>query len=470
MLDKKFFDRTDELNSLEERFHSNKPELIVIYGKRRVGKTELVKQFFKNKQYLYLLGDKRSDPDLLRDFTTTTGKFFDDIGVEMSGLPDWVTFFKYLQNKIKNKRTAIVVDEFPYLVNANKAIPSLFQKGWDEYLQYTNTFMILMGSSISMMERGALSYSSPLYGRRTGQMMLQPLTLKGSLPFFSKKELEEQIEFYSVLGGMPAYLLQFSENKTLLQNIRNNILRKDAFLYNEVEFVLREELKEPKQYFTILKEIAFGRTKVNELSQATGLERNILSRYLSILENLRIIKREVPVTEKHPDRSRKGLYKIDDNYFKFWFEFVFPNRSSIEKDETEFVMDNIEHGLNRFIGHSFEEICRQLLWELLRQKKLPFTFTKVGKWWYKGSEIDIVALNEKTDDILFIECKWQSDVDASKVLNILRDKVVSIDWNIDRRKEYFAVFAKHFKRRTTGENIYLFDLEDIKDILNNHTT
>jgi AAA+ ATPase superfamily predicted ATPase len=330
--------------------------------------------------------------------------------------------------------------------------------------------MILMGSSISMMERGVLSHKSPLYGRRTGQLLLPPLDFKNARKFFPAKSLKEQVELYSILGGTPAYLLQFSGDRSQLDNVRRNVLRKDAFLYDEVEFVLREELKEPRLYFTILKEIASGRTKVNELSQATGLERNVLSRYLSILENLRIIRRDIPVTEKHPHKSRRGLYKIEDDYFRFWFEFVFPNRSSIEKGEIDSVIAKIERSLNRFVGQAFEDVCRQMLWELLRQKRAPFAFTKVGKWWRREDEIDVVALNDETKEILFAECKWENRKAGPGLVKALMEKAELVDWHNGKRSERFAVFSRSgFTKscadycRTNG--ILTFDLKAIERLL-----
>jgi hypothetical protein len=466
MLDK-FIDREFELGILKERYDSRKPEFLVIYGKRRIGKTELVKQAFKDIKHIYLLADRRSDFDLLGDFSRRIGRFFDDVGVSMVGIRDWVELFEYLEKKIGDKRIMIIIDEFPFLVGGNKAIPSLFQKGWDEYLQHTNVFLILMGSSISMMEKEVLYYKSPLYGRRTGQLLLHPLKFKDARRFFPKKSIEEQIEFYSILGGTPAYLLQFLEDKTLAENIKERILRRDAFLYNEVEFILRGELKEPRQYFTILKEISFGRNRVNELTQATNIERSILSRYLSILEGLRIIQREIPVTEKHPHKSRKGIYKIEDNFFRFWFEFVFPYRGDIERDEIDGVLQRINKQLPQFVSYAFEDICKEASWELLKQ--MPFRFAKIGKWWYKENEIDIIALNDETKEILFGECKWRDKKVDAKLVEDLKEKSRLVDWNKNKRKEYFAIFSKSgFTKSCLNhckeEGVMTFDLKSMENI------
>jgi hypothetical protein len=296
------------------------------------------------------------------------------------------------------------------------------------------------------------------------------LKFKDARKFFPKKSMEEQIEFYSILGGTPAYLLQFTEDKSLAKNIKERVLRRDAFLYNEVEFILREELKEPRQYFTILKEISFGRNRVNELSQATNIERSILSRYLSILESLRVIRREIPVTEKHPHKSRKGIYKIEDNFFRFWFEFIFPYRGDIERDEMATIIQRIEEQLPQFVSYVFEDVCKEVLWELLKKEKMPLTFTKIGKWWYKDNEIDIIALNDETRDALFAECKWQGKKVDTKVIENLMGKSKLVEWNNDIRKEHFAMFSKSgFTNscldRCKEKGVMTFDLKDIENIL-----
>jgi len=456
MIDK-FVNREIELETLEKRFKTNKPELFILYGRRRVGKTELIKQFMKDKPHIYFLSDKRHEKEQLKEFSKKIGEFFIDKLLINRGFGDWIDVFEYLKEKLKN-RIIFVIDEFPFLMTANKAIPSIFQKGWDEYLQNTKVFLILCGSSIAMMEKGTLSYKSPLYGRRTGQWKLDPLNFHEAQEFFPNYSIEKKIEVFSILGGIPAYLKQFDDMKDIFYNIEEKILKRDSFLYNEPEFVLREELKEPKTYFSILKNLSFGKTKLNEIATSLEMERNKVSMYLSILENLDIVGRLIPVTERHPHKSRKGLYFIKDNFFKFWFRFVFPNRGDIEVGKTEDVLKNeIIPNFNQFVSLVFEDICV----EIIKRKSL-FNFERIGRWWYKDKEIDIVALNEQTKEILFVECKWQDNVNARKILEELKEKSKFVDWNKDKRKEYYAVFAKSFKEKIKEDNLMLFDLKDLK--------
>ena len=233
-----------------------------------------------------------------------------------------------------------------------------------------------------------------------------------------------------------------------------------------MEFVLREEFNEPRQYFTILKEMATGRTRVNEICQAVGLERNVLSRYLSILEELRIVKRDIPVTERHPNRSRKGLYRIDDNFFRFWFRFIFPHRSHIERDDPGFILEKIKRDLSGFAGRVFEDICREHLWELQRRGEAPCAFKKSGKWWHREEEVDIVALNEETGDILLAECKWQNRKAGREVLENLKRKSELVDWRKGDRRVHYALFSRAGFTKSCMEmcgegGVLTFGLEDI---------
>ncbi|MBS7655447.1 ATP-binding protein [Candidatus Bathyarchaeota archaeon] len=453
---------------LEERFKSNKPEFIVIYGRRRVGKTELIKNFAKDKLNIYFLSDKRSDKEQLREIARKIGEFFNDDILITRGFEDWVQMFKYLKDKIK-ERIIFTIDEFPYLIAANKAIPSLFQKGWDEYLRETKIFLILCGSSIGMMERGVLSYKSPLYGRRTGQLFLDSLKFIDAQKFFTRYKLEQNIEAFAILGGIPAYLKQFDDSYSIEENIKKNILRKDSFLFNEPEFLLREELKEPKTYFSILKVISFGKTKLNEIATSLNMERNKVSMYLSVLENLKLIDRILPVTEKHPHKSRKGLYLIKDNFMRFWLRFVYPYKSELEMGELDNVLKNkIRPFFGQHVSFVFEDICKEFLVELNKRKRLPFSFEKIGKWWHKDKEIDLVALSSDTRQIAFFEVKWSELglIDAKKLLEELKDKSKFVKWLNEKRREYFGLITKRIKNKEKlkRKGYLVFDLRDFTPV------
>ncbi len=434
----KFINRNTELISLNDRWVQKKPHFIIIYGKRRVGKTELIKQFIKDKPAIYFLADKRSISEQLKELGGIIGNFFNDTLLKTKGFSDWLEVFTYLKEK-HSHRFIFVVDEYPYLTETDKSIGSIFQKGWDEYLKDMGIFFILSGSSIAMMESEVLTYKSPLFGRRTGQILINPFSFKESWIFFPDKNFEELLDIYTITGGMPAYLLEIEPSLSIGDNIVKNVFSKTAFLHNEIEFILREEFREPKNYLSILKAISWGKRKFGEIVNESGLEKNILTKYLMTLEKLYIIEKEVPVTEKTPQKSRKGFYLISDNFFRFWFKYIFPYKSDLEIGKLDEVLRKIKETFAILEGLSYEKICREIIWDFRDE---IFHFERVGKWWDKDNEIDIVALNQEANEILFGEVKWSNKQVGTNIYEDLKKKAKAVEWGKKGRKEYFAIFSK----------------------------
>ncbi len=416
-----FVNRRAELKYLNEKYKKRESQLIVIYGKRRVGKTELAKQFAADKRHIYFMADRASEVDQLRQISERIGDFYRDSFVAERGFANWHQVFEYLA--AKRGRLLLIVDEFPYLASANPAISSVFQKGWDEKLKGTNIYLILMGSSIAMMESEVLAAKAPLYGRRTGQFLVEPMGFNHAKEFFPKKSFSEQFEFYSVLGGVPAYLLHFDPKKSLVVNIRNHIISKGEVLYEEPEFILKEELREPRSYFSILRSISLGKTKLSEILNETGLAKNILIKYLSVLIELGVVVREVPVTEKQPAKSKRGIYKITDPFFKFWFEYVFANRSYIEEGRQDYVLGKIRANFNQHASGVYEQEAATWLREHLASRHPKLEIIKTGRWWSKSCEIDVVGLNENGSAAIFAEARWTSKPIGKNVLEDLFKKV-----------------------------------------------
>ncbi|MDZ7360435.1 MAG: ATP-binding protein [candidate division KSB1 bacterium] len=437
-----FFNREQELEFLNNKYREPGSQLIVIYGKRRVGKTELVKQFFEDKPHLYFLADKLPEPVQLVDLAGKVGGHFRDPLLAERGFGRWEQFFAYLKTKTVGKRLTIIIDEFPYLVESNPAVPSLFQKGWDEYLKDTRVFLILLGSSISMMESQVLGQKAPLYGRRTGQLNVQPFSFRELAAMFPKKNFEERLSYWSVLGGIPLYLSRFDPKWRFFENIRRFMLSKGELLYEEVEFILREELKEPRNYFSILRAIALGKRKMAEIVNETGLPQNVLSKYLSVLRDLRIVTKEIPVTELQPEKSKQGLYSITDNFFKFWFRFIFLNKSLLEEGQTDFVLKKIRNAFPKFLSMAYEEILPEVLKHAIQESHVPLYFPHAGRWWQGNQEIDLVALNPEEKMILFGEAKWTTKPVGTNVFEELVAKSELVEWQKKKRKPYFALFSK----------------------------
>ncbi|RZN33531.1 MAG: ATP-binding protein [Methanosarcinales archaeon] len=449
-----FIDRERELSLLKERSSSDRAEFVVIYGRRRIGKSELIDQFIKDNG-IRLLAREESKTLQIRTFTEKLGDFFDDELLKKTEFRGWDGFFEYLYGKA-DERIIIAIDEFPYLIKEDPAIPSILQDYWDNKLKKTKIFLILCGSSISMMESKVMGYESPLYGRRTGQLLLKQIPFIHTLDYVGN--FEKAVEFYSVFGGTPAYIIETDPEKDIFTNIEDNILREDSFLYRDVEFVLRQELTEPRYYFSILLSIAKGNHRIGLIANDTGLSISIVNKYLSVLNDLQLVYRMVPVTESY--KSRKGMHFLADNLFDFWFKFVYPVMDEIEKGKGRMIAESIKPRFNQYVGKHFENIVQEVLEVLNERELLPFRFTRIGKWWHKEQEIDVVALNEEIKSTIFCECKWRDNVDAPEIIRDLRGKAEFVPVEIENA--YYMVFAKSFRRRVEDEDVTLYDLEDMK--------
>lgn len=451
-----FIDRKEELNFLEKNY-KNASSLIIVYGRKRIGKTKLVLEFAKNKPSIYFLADERGDFENLKELQKVMAEYLEDNLFKKADIKDWVELFEEFSKRARNK-PVVIIDEFPYLVRSNKAIPSIFQKIWDTILSKRDVCLILLGSSISMMEDHTLSYNSPLYGRRSGQWKLLPLKFKHLRSFFPFYGVEDLIKVYSVTDGIPAYILRFDPELSFEENLKVHVFRQGEFLYSEAEFLLKQELREPANYFNILKAIASGKHKQGEIVNFTGLDKTLVSKYLQTLLRIHVIKKEFPVTVEK--ELRNAYYVFEDNYYNFWFRFVYPNKTLIESEVANRIFDTFKEDFGMYISTIFEKVCREMVYDLL-----PFTFTKTGRWWHKEMEIDIVAISEKTREILFAECKWKDKINAQKVCSKLVEKAAGVSWNNNSREEYMAVFAKSFSKKIQefeGKKVYCFDLKDFE--------
>jgi len=444
-----FINRDQELKMLNEKWQSDIAQFFIIYGKRRVGKTELIKQFIKDKPAIYFLADKRTTADQLLELGQIVGSYFKDEILIKNGFTDWIEVFSYLKTKTTDKPLVLAIDEYPYLTENDKSTSSLFQKGWDEYLKNTKIFLILSGSSIAMMESETLNQSAPLFGRRTGQILVDPLNFFQSQKFFPEKNFSEFLNIYAITGGMPAYLKQFEGGGEISDEIKKKIFNKTAFLHNEVEFTLKEELREPKNYLAILRAIAMGKRKLGEIVNEVGLDKATTNKYLSVLINLRLVEREVPITEDKPDKSRRGLYKISDNFFVFWFQYIFPYKSYLEMDNYDYVLEKMFSGLkyNDNASSSFKIIAAQVYERVAAELLIAwqdkiFAFERVGRYWDSNQEIDAVGFSSSEKKIIFGECKWSEKQVGTNIYEELKKKVAEVDWNKDDRKEYYILFSK----------------------------
>lgn len=453
-----FLDREQELSRMRERYEGSNAEFLVIYGRRRVGKSELIDQFLQNTEGIRLLAREEAKTLQLRRFSSQLARYFDDDLLRTTPFSDWDGFFEYLYTK-SDQRCVIAIDEFPYLVKEDPSLPSVLQACWDLKLKNSSIYLIISGSSVSMMESMVMAYKSPLYGRRTGQYLLRPLRFTDIYHYIG--DIRKAVEYYAVFGGTPTYILSADISGDIAVNIQEKILNKDSVLFRDVEFVLRTELQEPRYYFSILLAIANGNHRTGLIVNETGLSKGIVSKYLSILRELDLVQKEVPVTES--DKSRKSLYFLSDNLFTFWFRFVYPSVELLERGMNKVVLDHsIMPHFNAYVGKRFENMILTLFWDLNGRGVLPLTFTKAGRWWHKGTEIDIIAISESEKKILYCECKWQDRVPGSKIIRELKEKAKKVPTAKKNYKEYYYVIARSFSTGTSqirDPDVLLIDSE-----------
>jgi len=418
-----FFGREKELNKLNNLYDSKGFQFVVMYGRRRVGKTTLLSEFVRGKTHLFYIAEEYSKDRALRDFSNQIYKLFDLEG--LAPFLGWNEAFDFIVKKANQKRIVLVIDEYPYLVGSDKSISSILQNNIDHKFLKTNIFIVICGSSMSFIEKDVLSYKSPLYGRKTAEFKIEPFNFFESCRFVPNYSTIDKVKTYSVLGGVPHYLKYFDDKKSIKDNILGTILNKGSVLYEEPKNILKQELREPMIYNTIIEAIATGSSKMNEIVTKTKMEADKCSRYINSLIELKIIEKEHPLGEK---TTRKTIYKLSDNLFKFWYRFVFNNIGLTEQDESEFLYDSvIESDWENYIGRNvFEDICKQYLWKLNKDRLLPFVFTDIGRWWgnnpkeKKQEEIDIIATNNS--EAIFCECKWRNENTGLEVFENLKKR------------------------------------------------
>jgi len=464
----KFIGRERELNDLNEMYAQDKFHLFVLYGRRRVGKTTLLNEFCKGKDAIFYSAEQSNNKLNLEKFSALVFAFYGETTLEP--FTSWTNALTYIDGRQKDKKIVLIIDEFPYLVKKNKALLSEFQHLIDHRLQNGKMFMVLCGSYMGFMEREVLGSKSPLFGRRTGQLHMKPFDYRTSLRFLSGFSDEDQLKFYGAFGGTPLYLEQIQKDKSFEENIKNNFLRVTAYLYEEPLLLLRQEVQEPGIYSAIIEAIAGGATKANEISTKTGEESAKCLKYMKILCELGILYKETPFGEK--ESSRKTIYGISDFMFRFWYRYVFTNRTLVETGAAEVVWEKrIEPEYSAYMGLAFEKICHD--WMMIRNLKgeLPILFTSIGRWWgqnpntpeHEQVEIDMIANDGK--DYLIGECKWRRERLDLPVLERLRQKADA--FNRNREHTWYVLFSQSgFTDRMkeaarTDSGIILVDMDAI---------
>jgi hypothetical protein len=468
----KFINRKNELEKLEEYHKLSKKQLftVAISGLRRVGKTTLVKEFIKNKKAIYFfVYDSKTSVELLREFTEELRK--QAIITELEAINSWHTFFEIIFKRCKNH--VIVFDEFQNFHNVDKTVFSILQRNCDDF-KTTPMNIIILGSLIGLFKKIFEDKKQPLYGRISAKIHLQPFTLRHSietLQVLKYANFEEMLKIYGIFGGFPKYYAAIEQfdlsKKDYLKVINYLFIQENAPLETEVSTILKQEFgRRSSLYYSILHSIAVGKTKLNEIAGNLQMKESSITRHLRELEEkFSLIKSLRPI-----DNKKNTRYFINHPLIEFWFAFVYDKFSHYSlKDSTE-LLNDIRKEFNSYFGRKFEEISRKFLIMLNAKNKLPFQLEYLSNWWgYKREddkrkeiEIDLLGFNQKTKQIIFTECKWKDNVDGEEILRELKGKSRYVHWQNERRKEYFCIIAKSFKKKIKQENLILFDLKDME--------
>lgn len=422
----RFIGRKNELHTLNTEYNRNS-SFVVIYGRRRVGKTTLIKEFLKNKTAFYYLATEELESQSMKRLANVIARTTKNTLLQKIEFTDWLDLFQLIADYKPEEKKVLVIDEFPYLVKTNSAFPSILQNAWDEFLKDSNVMLILSGSLIGMMQKHALSYDSPLYGRRTAQMRLTPLPFTSiyetqNLPF------EQAVEQFALTGGVPKYLEFFEDGRPLEEQLKDAVFSKNGFLYEEPNFLLKSEFLTAVYYFSIIKTIADGNHKLGKIASALGQESSSLTPYLSTLSDLGFIEKQTPITEKNPEKSRKGLYFIADNFLRFWFCYVYPYKGELELDNMQIVLDEIHKDFKeKFVAFAYEDICKDIFAKLCSNNAISFVPSRIGSYWlndYDGdTEINVMSVDHQNKQVFVGECKYHTKPVDAPVYFTLKEKV-----------------------------------------------
>lgn len=450
----RFVGRDQELAWLKDRYDSQRAVFLVVYGRRRVGKSTLVRTSLDGRSdAVYYQARETSAKRQVEEFAATARTIVPSLGDIRA---EWEPLLRHLAER----DFIVVIDEFPYLVAEDPSVPSTFQRAWDLAISSTNSTLVLVGSSLSVMEDKVLSGSSPLYGRRTGSLDLGPLSFWDSAPFFPNWSAEQRVFAWSVFGGTPHALQHIDPGKGVLENIQKVVLDPGAPLHEEGTFLFHQEFAQPAIYLAIVEAVASGRNVPNEIAGMSGVDISSVGTYLRKLVRTRLLTREVPVTED-PVRSRKGRYRLADPFLDFWFRFVHQRRTEIALAGSDAARRLVGSRFAQHTGRHFEVLCQKALPHLI-----PGEYLSIGRWWHDEEEIDVVGLTDG-QGIVVAEAKFTSSPMGIRRLYDLERKAQRVRWPPGGDGVKFVFFSRAGfdqslqEEASKREELYLFDLDAI---------
>ena len=441
----RFKGRKAELDLLDRLWNSSKATLLILYGRRRVGKTRLLTHWLKqDERYgLYWVAEPTSALDQLRSFSQAIANFRDPNTPPpaMFTYASWEQAFRELAQLAQEEQLVVILDEFTYLLEVDPVIAGTLQNLWDHVLKNTNLFLCLSGSHIGMMERHILAYQAPLYGRATALLRLLPLWFGITAQYFPQYSPDERVAVYAIAGGIPAYWELFDPDLNLDANIHKQFLTPNRLLHDEPSLLLHDFITDTHNYVGILRALAFGYRTPKEIAGFTGLPETHIPAYLSKLIDTGFIERRVPVTA--PPSSRLGRHHIVDPFLRFYYRFLSQRQPQLAIGVSDKAMAEMNRHLSDFIGvHTWEELCREWLLRIFDDERLPFFPDQVGSAWTRKSQVDVVGYNSMEKTLILGECKWRSQAAGQKVLAKLVAKTPEIVPKNGSWRVYYLGFSR----------------------------
>jgi AAA+ ATPase superfamily predicted ATPase len=439
-----FSGRVMELALLQQEWEAEDARLLIIYGRRRVGKTRLITHWIKSAapRALYWVAEPTSSADQLRSFSQALYGFEGTSPVhENFSFGSWKLAFEHVSRIAQNGRFTLVMDEFTYLISLEPGIAGILQNAWDHGLKQANVFIIISGSHIGMMERGVLSYQAPLYGRATAKMLLRPMPFKDTRVFFPKYRLDERVVVYAMFGGVPAYWEQLDPSASLDRNIKERVLGGSNQIQDEPRLLLQDFVSEIHNYAAILQAISRGFRTPRDIAAESGLNDRHISMYLSNLVNTGFLERRLPITEKAV--SRAGRHYITDPFLRFYFRFLSSRQAQIALGVQDQVLAEMKRHLVDFIGtYTWEELCKEWLLRSTGYRVLPFMPDQVGSIWNKEAQIDVAGINTMEKTLILGECKWDRHPIDLGILTSLLEKTEKVIPKEGNWRVYYLGFAR----------------------------
>lgn len=443
-----FYGRDDELEELNRRYRTKGFQFIPVYGRRRVGKTALIDEFIKDKTAIKFTAVKGSYNTNMRLLSSIV------LGVKNAPVMEFENILEVMHSRFGGERYIFVIDEYPYLVGSDESVTGILNNFIESHLD-SEVFIILSGSSMSVMKNQVLGVKSPLYGRRTGQMRLSPFPFAEIGHFLPSYSDQERLIVYGLVGGIPWYLSFFDDGKSLKDNIIDNLINPYAVLNKEATLLFAEELVSPVAYLDVISSIAKGHNRVGEMATDAGLETSRISVLLKDLILLEIVERIRPIDDP---KSKRTVYRIKDHYLRSYFRFIYPNNVEVGRDRYEEAYDEIMEDMDAYMGHVFEDACSEYVGRTCRE---------VGTWWgTDGSrrtkeEIDIAALCKGR--MVLCECKYRSEPVGRDVIETLVRRAGLVRSALPKDLMVFSRsgYTEEAVRAAGSEDVVLHSLEDV---------